>query len=134
MTNTTERETYKIGQTTFDFPALPPRKEMAPLLFDSIREKRDAVLDKARAVRPTRRTRFSGGSAYRTPKPGTGEFTPANGKPGSVITLSDGREAEVWSLAPGVRAVWAIIRESGACIYATQLSTGEWLGDRQRAC
>ena len=106
-----ERETHTVGGTTFSFPLLPPREEIASTVYTRLRGERDALLEKARKVKTVKRAVPRG---FRGPKPGNGVFDPDPGKPGSVLEVK-GRRFEVWSAAPsylGRRAVWATVEGS----------------------
>ncbi|WP_190824673.1 hypothetical protein [Saccharopolyspora pogona] len=88
------RETHQVKSTLFDFPALPDDAHPA------LREKRQAILDKAAKIKAPPKPSKRGPQPSKAPKPGTGEFTPKPGEPGGKVTFAGDRTGTVWSDAP----------------------------------
>lgn len=108
----TQLDLFQVGGTAFRFPPLPPEDWNIPVR-NRMLAKREYVLTEARKVKREK-------TVWKAPrethvKPGDGVFVPKEGSPGSTITLSDGRKAEVWSVAPAPRSVWALL-SNGTCV------------------
>lgn len=77
-----------VGRTLFTLPTeghvINRRRENGNRLPAA--EERDRILEAARKVRPAR-TKFMPPRGTRPPRPGTGEFNPEAGKPGSAVTV-----------------------------------------------
>lgn len=100
------RGSHVVNGTLFSFPELPPKEDVPPALYARFTRERQAILDKAAACKfkPAPKQK-----AWKGPRPGNGEFSPAAGKPGSLLEV-DGLVFEVWADAPrwgGHKAVWA---------------------------